>query len=218
MFQNIMTTKIIKGKILEYDMRAAGPSVFAEKGLISEELFLDLLEDDKLHRNIMIGSLKDEELEKLKNDGIKEYVDKFIKVNDIQPHEILEIAKDAIFLQRQEVKHTILGDYVRFVLKGTYYFMFEFPINDNPGTKQTIKLYKTDEGLLKCRGGKIAVNEMAYERLIDVINSKINNTKFYPKYVSFVKDLDGMTKEGYELISGVSNEHLQKCIADMELK
>ena len=50
-----MEVRVVNGKILDMDMKSAGISVLREMGQISEQLYLDLTEGDKLTRNITVG-------------------------------------------------------------------------------------------------------------------------------------------------------------------
>lgn len=206
--------KVYETPIREYDMKAAGISVAAEKGLISEEVYEDLIEGtttDKMMRQVLIGKLMEEdnsmgkdELKKAIHEGITEYVNKFIEINNIKESNIIEIAKDAVFIKGTQPRKKRLGDYVRFVEKGVYYLTIEFPIKE--GSKRNIKLYKTIEDL-KCRGAKINKEHEAYEYLYDLFIQKMahNPVAWNKTFMKLKRNLKGNEKQ---IIENVDNEYL----------
>lgn len=212
--------KVYEDVILELDMRSANISVAAEKGLISNEVYEDLVDGtftDKMMRQVLVGKLMQEdnnkygesELKKVIDNGIKEYVQMFIDVNKIKESNIVEIAKDALFIKKTTIRKKRMGDYVRFLLKGTYYLTIEFPITED--SNRYIKLYK---GLdyIKCRGSKINENHPAYESFYELFVQKLaNNPVSWNR--AFAKFRRILKKDESQLINNVDNEYLSEVLS-----
>lgn len=205
-----MEVKVVIGKILEMDMKSAGLSVLRELGHISDNLFQDLREGDKLGRNIILGkaminsSINDIEVSKIIDTEVKKYVQMFISENKIKPDNILEIAKDAVFVYKVTPKKCSFGDYIRFICKERYFGMIEFPISDTNTNK--IKIYKRFSGI-SIRGAKMNIEHPAYYTLQALINAVIDkdNKKFYKVLKIFIKDMKSTDEH---LINSVTNDHL----------
>lgn len=216
-----LPVNVYEDVICEYDMRSAGASVAAEKGLISDEVYTDLVDGtftDKLMRQIIIGKLMEEEknkygdseLRKVIEDGINEYVNKFIELNKIKESNIIERAKDALFIRKPNIRKKRLGDYVRFLEKGRYYLTIEFPITDD--SRRYIKLYKELEGI-KCRGSKINKNHSAYESFYELFVQKLaHNPVAWNK--AFAKFRRMLKKDEGQLINNVDNDYLSEVLSN----
>lgn len=204
-----MEVRIIVGKILECDMKSAGPSIFRELGYISEKVYLDLIESDKLTRNIVLGkamintTIDDIEASKLKDTYLKKYVNMFITENKLKPENILEIASDAVFVYKATPKVTTFGDYIRFRCKERYFGMLEFPISETNNNK--IKIYKRFSGI-NIRGARFNEEHPSYYTLQILINSIIDkdSKKYFKTLRLFIKELKGTDN----LINNVDNTHL----------
>lgn len=204
-----MEVRIVLGKILECDMKSAGPSIFRELGYISEKVYLDLIESDKLTRNIVLGkamintTIDDIEASKLKDTYLKKYVNMFITENKLKPENILEIASDAVFVYKATPKVTTFGDYIRFRCKERYFGMIEFPISETNNNK--IKIYKRFSGI-NIRGARFNEEHPSYYTLQILINSIIDkdSKKYFKTLRLFIKELKGTDN----LINSVDNTHL----------
>lgn len=200
-----------KGNISEWDIVTANVSILAEERLISEETYRNLKEADRKDRNVMIGmimrDLKEQDNYDLSaefNEYLNKYVNMFIETNNIKKNNILEIAKDAVFLHNCNPKYSKFGDYIKFKKKNIYYYSIEFPVNAHSNSK--IKLYKNEKGV-KVRGASINKECKAYEYLDRMMSDAINNSsKRYIKNLSmFIKCINNMEED---LINGVDNKHL----------
>lgn len=200
-----------KGSISEWDIVTANVSILAEERLISEETYRNLKEADRRDRNVMIGTIM-RDLREQDNydlvsefDGyIKKYVNMFIEENGIKKNNILEIAKDAVFLHNFNPKYTKFGDFIKFKRKHTYYYHIVFPATEKSGN--FLKLYKDNTGV-KLRGGTINKEHKAYDYLDRLMSDCVNNnTKRYIKNLSMFTKIMNSSEE--ELISGISNSHL----------
>lgn len=202
---------VIDTMVTEWDIVSANISVLAEEGLISEDTYRDLRETDKQSRVVLIGTImrelqerEDYDLSKDLDNLIRKYIDKFITENGIKNSNILEIAKDAVFLTNVNPKITKFGDYVKFVKKSQYMYMIEFPVSKNDSRK--IKLYKSKDEI-KCRGARVSKRHPAYVTLNRLMSDAIN--KDTRNYAHLLKNLIRFLNiEKEYLVNGVDNEYL----------
>lgn len=190
-------------------MQCAGLSVLRERGDISEDLYFDLKEGDKLSRNIILGKaminnkIDEEEVSKIIDNGVRDYVNQFIKDNKLKPENVLEIAKDAVFVYKVVPKKLIFGDYIRFRCKERYFGMVEFPISKTNSNK--LKIYKRFAGLT-IRGAKLDICHPAYYTLQSMISYIIEkeSKRYYAALKNFIKEM--RTED--RLINSVENDHI----------
>lgn len=205
-----MKIKIVRGNIQEMDMKSAGLSVLTERGYISEELYLDLCDGDKLDRNKALGKamidtkIGEMDVAKIVDQDVRNYVNKFIEVNNLKQNNILEIAKDAIFIYNASPRMLQFGDHVVFRCKERYFLMIEFPISES--NKNPIKIYKKYAGIA-IRGARINIEHEAYYLFLELVNCITNKrTQVYFKtlktFISTLKDCQD------NLINSVDNAHL----------
>ncbi len=205
-----MDVRVIIGKILDMDMQSAGISVLRELGHISEELYLDLKEGDKLSRNITIGKsmidtkIDGVELSKIVDSEVKKYVNMFITENKLKPENILETTKDSVFVYKVTPKKLIFGDYIRFRCKERYFGMVEFPISESNTNK--IKLYKRFTGIT-IRGAKIDLDHPAYYTLQSMLNAIVekDSKRYYKLLKTFIKEVKSSSSN---IINSVENSHI----------
>lgn len=205
-----MDIRVIIGKILDMDMQSAGISVLRELGHISEELYLDLKEGDKLSRNITIGKsmidtkIDGVELSKIVDSEVKKYVNMFITENKLKPENILETTKDSVFVYKVTPKKLIFGDYIRFRCKERYFGMVEFPISESNTNK--IKLYKRFTGIT-IRGAKIDLDHPAYYTLQSMLNAIVekDSKRYYKLLKTFIKEVKSSSSN---IINSVENNHI----------
>lgn len=205
-----MDVRVIIGKILDMDMQSAGISVLRELGYISEELYLDLKEGDKLSRNITIGKsmidtkIDGVELSKIVDTEVKKYVNMFITENKLKPENILETTKDSVFVYKVTPKKLIFGDYIRFRCKERYFGMVEFPISESNTNK--IKLYKRFTGIT-IRGAKIDLDHPAYYTLQAMLNAIVekDSKRYYKLLKTFIKEVKSSSSN---IINSVENNHV----------
>ncbi|MGL5316972.1 MAG: hypothetical protein ACRC92_27180 [Peptostreptococcaceae bacterium] len=203
--------KVINGIIREYDMNCAGLSVLAEKNIIDEDLFLDLKDADKDMRNILIGKIQinNEELKTHIADGINSSVDKLKKmIRD--KNNILEIAKDAVFILNEEVGNVSqFGEFIRFSVKNKYFLCVEFNITD--GGSQHAKIYVALDGLVT-RYTTINKESTVYHMVFNLLKYKIeNNARMFYRLLPSVK-IALLNPENIPLLSNVSNERLYRVL------
>lgn len=204
--------KITEGIIREYDMECACLSMLVSSNVISEGLFLDLKEGDKLTRNILIGKLQinNEEMKKTISDGIAYYIDQ-IKKSLKDPNNIIEIAKDAIFVTNEIPDKTKMDDFVNFVLKGEYYLLVEIPVST--GSNTYVKLYKNNN-TLKVRYSKIDTEHPAYKLLYEILRYRMNNsyTGYFLFLNKFKKAIENTDKR---VIAALDNKYLYECLSEL---
>lgn len=222
-----MNIRVVTNPIREYDMRSANISVLAEEGMISEEMFLDLLEAPKNIRNKLIGlairydnenkdkvestEITSEGLAKDIRELVSKYVKEFIKVNKIKQKNVVEIAHDAIFITGQAPKVFKFGEHILFRMKHKYSFMLEFPISEN--SSQNCKLYKTTKGV-ESRYGKINKDHSCYGLLVNLLHFRIQGNKsiYFKELKKFVSS---MRKTKEELFTNIENEHILRVFQEM---
>lgn len=205
-----MKIKIVRGNIQEMDMKSAGLSVLTERGYISEGLYLDLCDGDKLDRNKALGKamidtkIGEMDVAKIVDQDVRSYVNKFIEVNNLKQNNILEVAKDAIFIYNANPKILQFGDHVVFRCKERYFLMIEFPISES--NKNPIKVYKKYAGIA-IRGARINIEHEAYYTFLELINCIMNKkTQMYFKTLKSFIDIMRECKDN--LINSVENDHL----------
>lgn len=208
-----MRVNITRGLIQEFDMKSAGLSVLTEKGYISEEMFLTLSDANKLDRNIALGKAIIGETGDIVGEEVKKYVDEFIRVNNLKPSNILEIAKDAIFTYNVNPKILEFGDHIVFRPKARYFLMIEFPVSEN--NRNTLKLYKKYAGV-HLRGGKLNTNHEGYYALVELVNSLANRstTTYFKTLKNFIITV---RRSKDNLISNVTNEHIINVFKEISL-
>lgn len=205
-----MEVRVVNGKILDMDMKSAGISVLREMGQISEQLYLDLTEGDKLTRNITVGkAMRDSminglESAKIIDAEVKKYVQMFISENKLKPENILEVTKDSVIVYKVTPKKLIFGDYIKFRCKERYFGMVEFPISETNNNK--IKLYKRFTGI-NIRGAKLNLDHPAYYTLQAMMNCIFDkdSKKYYKLLKTFIKECNSTPDH---LINSVDTFHL----------
>lgn len=205
-----MKIKIVRGNIQEMDMKSAGLSVLTERGYISEGLYLDLCDGDKLDRNKALGKamidtkIGEMDVAKIVDQDVRNYVNKFIEVNNLKQNNILEIAKDAIFIYNASPRILQFGDHVVFRCKERYFLMIEFPISES--NRNPIKIYKKYAGIA-IRGARINIEHEAYYLFLELVNCITN--KRTQAYFKTLKTFISTLKDCQEnLINSVDNVHL----------
>lgn len=178
-----MKINYVEGNIREYDISSANASVLVENEFISEEMYLDLMEGDKLYRNVIIGKLigKHPEVYNILKSNIDANVKKFISINKLSDDNILEISKDAIFTIN--VKKTVekdvkvkFGEYITFVPKHDYLSLFEFNPKDDSNMLVKLYLCRSDNSI-ECRYGNLNTSNPLYDLIVDMMRFKYNNKK-----------------------------------------
>lgn len=213
-----MKIEIYNGTISEFDMLAAGPMCAVTLHIISEDMATTILESDKKERSVIFGQfLKQlraetgEDYFQIINNEIAKWVQKFLKMNKIKDENVLEIAKDAVFLKMNNIKirHLELDDFIQFRNKNTYSYMLAFSANEN--SNNMIKIYKKGESLV-IRGSSFNENHPAIEDLYQLIYFMINkNEKMWNKAFSNFKKILKKYEEDIpenRLIKHITNEYL----------
>lgn len=198
--------KVVSLPVTEWDMVSAGISALAEEGHISESVFRDLRESNKQDRVVLLGKAmgtSTDNLAQIIEELIRKYVNEFISINNIRKKDILEIAKDAVFLINVIPKETKFGDFIRFMQKNKYYYTIEFPVKK--GDTRIIKVYKCEKEI-KCRGAKIDKGHPAYNVLFRLLSDAVN--KDTRNYARLLKGLVSRLRDERELINGVDNSYL----------
>lgn len=118
--------RIISGRIIEYDIRAANISMCREYGIINDDLYRYLLSADKQKREEFIGwqikKEKDIDSSSLTyntiHDGIIKAKLQLFEANNIQPNEVIRIANDAVYINRStDLYYTKFGNFIEFKKK-----------------------------------------------------------------------------------------------------
>lgn len=208
-----MVTIYIKKEIHEYDIASCDISVLTDNGFFDDKQYNYFKNLSKYNRVVKLGIMrgKDKAMGSLLKSCITNAVDNFIKVNDIEPTDIFEIVKDAVWLHRH-VSKTKFGKYINFVCKNTATSLFvfngiKFYYDSNMGVFFTRGIGKSTPKILEFIKDVMAIAEVAdrkslyntihkfklsYVRseLDDVwyINEAFDNTKFIDAIVEdFIK-------------------------------
>lgn len=197
-------------------MRAAGPSILAERRLISETLYQDLIESDGLSRNITVGKamidtkIEEDKLSEILDKDIKKYVDLFVETNKLKEKHVLEVARDAVFVYNTSPKITRFGDFILFRPKNRYSLMLSFPISSNNSNQ--VKIYKRVAGL-KIRGAKFDDEHPSYITLLSLfVTIENKDSKGFFKHL---RRLVNELKNSDRLINSVENEHLLNVLKEI---
>lgn len=197
-------------------MRAAGPSILAERRLISETLYQDLIESDGLSRNITVGKamidtkIEEDKLSEILDKDIKKYVDLFVEANKLKEKHVLEVARDAVFVYNASPKITRFGDFILFRPKNRYSLMLSFPISSNNSNQ--VKIYKRVAGL-KIRGAKFDDEHPSYITLLSLfVTIENKDSKGFFKHL---RRLVNELKNSDRLINSVENEHLLNVLKEI---
>lgn len=144
---------LINANIIEYDISSANITMLLSYGLITQEEYFTYKKMDKMLREISIGkrgrnpdgTMNQEGLaiQKCINDGIIEAKRQLFEKNNLREESIVRIAKDAVYVNNQQVPYTIFdlnnnGVLTTFVPKNNYNIMINLNklvtifIKDNP--------------------------------------------------------------------------------------
>ena len=114
--------RYLSGNIIEYDIRQANINMLFYKGLIDENKYNYFRNIPKQQREVMIGNMikNDNTMYKAIASGIAEFKVKLFESNDIQIHEVVRIASDAVYINRSIPLRYTEFDNVIFVNKNKY--------------------------------------------------------------------------------------------------
>lgn len=107
--------------IREYDIQKANISILFDKGIISQQDYEYLYNSDRMERQIYIGKLQrsNKKITKALQSGIINAKKNLFLSNKIEPHEVLAIKNDAVFIIGRELTNTQFG-IIKFVEKNVY--------------------------------------------------------------------------------------------------
>lgn len=121
-------THVLSTFIREYDIAKANINILLQKGLISQEKYIELYNAPKQVRERTVGLMQrnDKKLSESLMKGFGEARKLFFEANNIKEHEILEVRKDAIFLLGKVASQTKFGN-IEFKFKNQYTSFYNFP-------------------------------------------------------------------------------------------
>lgn len=98
----LIDRKYVSGRIIEYDIRRANSTILFKYNKIDQDLYNYLNNVDKNIREVTIGKMirEDKEIDKIIKKGIIEAKKQLFEANNIQPHEVIRIANDAVYVNR----------------------------------------------------------------------------------------------------------------------
>ena len=197
----------IKRNIYEYDIYKANISCLLEMGEISQKQYNMLSDIPKIERSKFVNAF-----ERLEKDTATDYrkfvviaLEKFKKLNDIKEENIIEIAFDAIWIDK-EVYNLQVTENIRFICKRKASSMLEigkvkFYFNSNDNT-----FFQRGLGKKESPWFEIIKEYMRLSEIKDIENLNKFITNFKEKYID--KKLD---KEFYQrLIPKMDNTELLK--------
>ena len=110
---------LVNTYIYELDIQKSNINVLFLKGIIDQETYDKLYDAPRMVRQCYIGNLqKDIRVVKALQEGVKEARKALIETNAIQPHEVLSIKNDAVFLIGRLPQTTEFG-MIKFIAKNT---------------------------------------------------------------------------------------------------
>lgn len=200
---------ILLNEIFEYDIEHAGPSILYENKKISKELYEELISLPKDKRVVKTGLLirDNPDFYNVIQEGYDFMTKKFIRINKLKPHHVVEVVHDAIWVTGVSPKVLEFNN-CRFRKKRYFNLMFIYD-------KKHIRFYlniATDE--LDVRGGSVNPNSKLIKPFKSLLKSfEFNSTKIYEKIHIMIKKLE-KDKDAYgeEMVKGVSNLSLLKSL------
>lgn len=116
-----------KNLIYSYDMQQAGLSVLREKKILSKEEGERYAALPKHERVVAIGKLcqSSQEITQELEEGLKDAVFDFCRVNDIGEDDLISIKKDAIYCIKAATTLR-MGDYVQWIEQTKYHCFYSF--------------------------------------------------------------------------------------------
>ena len=190
---------ILIDSVIEYDIKSAGLSVLYEKKAISKKTFKKIYNMDKDTRVYNTGMLLRNNkgfYEILKN-GIKEFVELFIKTNKVKKSNVLEIANDAVWLARQRAVHLKFGNNILFVEKRKYTSIWKIK-------KNLYVYYNSLTGELLSRGFHIEKDKYLYDKIREIMSLYENGKDVY----NLVHDLKDEYEGKDRIIQAITNKRL----------
>lgn len=182
---------MISNYIREYDISKANISILFNKKFLSEEEYYYYLNLPKQDREVLIGKmmLQKPEISEIIQEGIKEFKNKFIQVNEFEDSDILSIKNDAIFIINKVPKITVFEN-VEFKLKNIYTSYYK--INN-------LELYygfnqMTQEEVLDVKGIKDSILSLHMNYFADLLK-----TLFYEAQTSTIEETISLLSNMYQL-------------------
>lgn len=122
-FLNTLRPFEINSKIVEWDIRRAGPSIIQELGLLPQKDIDHLLLLPKKQCDVEIGKrqIHDKEFSVVLEKGFTDFMETFLEDNGIDREtDVIAVKKDACFVINKKVDFDTFGK-VRFIPKNTYH-------------------------------------------------------------------------------------------------
>lgn len=183
---------LINTHIYEYDIAKANLNILYAKGVVNDEQYREIMNYGRGQREIYFGNLsKNKEIAQILADGLVEYRELFIKVNQIKNSEILSVKNDAFFIMKK-APITKFNN-IEFKLKNTYtsyffiskleiYYLLDLINNreviDVKGINDDKLLYHQDYFILFLCSVFEAIQTSNIENCIKIVQ------QFYTKYIN----------------------------------
>ena len=117
---------VFESSIVEYDIQKANISVLHSIGKISDEVYHNLLNADRMNRQVYVGNLiaRDNSIYSSLSEGISRAKRVLFDTLSVEDVDVLHIVNDAVFLIRPIYKSNpqeiVVNNDVRFTLRGKY--------------------------------------------------------------------------------------------------
>lgn len=168
----------VNSRIVEWDMKRAGPNIIKELGLLPKDEIEKLELLPKKDCDIAIGKcqIKDKEFGKALEQAFADIMNQFIDDNGIDRDlDIISIKKDACFVINKSIKYDQFGKYIRFIPKNEYHaFMY---ITPSLTTGAPLELYFKRNGELDVKG--LVSDRNVRKKILDLHENGIVNLLFY---------------------------------------
>ena len=188
---------IIVDSVIEYDIKSAGLSVLYEKKAINKNVFTNIFNMNKKSRVVHTGLLlrDNKGFYNILKNGIKEFVELFIKSNKVKKSNVLEIANDAVWLVRQRATNLKFGKNILFVEKRKYTSIWKI-------RKNLYLYYNSITGELLSRGFHIEEDEYLSNKIKVIMAHYENNKDPY----NLIHDLKDEYLDKDRIISNITNK------------
>jgi hypothetical protein len=168
----------VNSRIIEWDMKRAGPSLIKELGLLPMDEITKLEMLPKLECDVAIGKrqIKDKEFSARLEQAFTDIMNKFMDVNGIDRDlDVIAIKKDACFIINKKVSVNQFGKFIKFAQKNEYHaFMYIKPsFVSAPG----MEFYFKRNGDIDIKG--LVGDKKARERVMKLHEDGILNLLLY---------------------------------------
>lgn len=168
----------VNSRIVEWDMKRAGPNIIKELELLSKDEIekLELLPKEDCDIAIGKRQIKDKGFGRALEQAFTDIMNQFIDDNEIDRDlDIISIKKDACFVINKSIKHSCFGKYIRFIPKNEYHAFMH--ITPTITTGPSFEFYFKRNGEIDVKG--LVSNKIMRKKILKLHENGIINLLFY---------------------------------------